>query len=266
MQKKQNFERLRVGRDGDAWRREAPDVLDLHAPIFEPIAVKDPQAEMAVHFSERTERVPRETWYRLLLQECQKVTQPDMRIRSIVLDRRNAMHILFVMPDVSAMQVLTVFVGDTAPRLKRHQMWTGYYASIRDVLKVVRQYLSNQRYQSFSFAMYSYLRLNQQGILPSIQAQQHHYYVETTGDPIGADETHILQVLQGYDLLHMTSNGLEITALGISALNFFARFYEREFTQRWQTGAVEFTLSNQSIKSTQRKEVQLAREVVKNDR
>ncbi|SUP52445.1 Uncharacterised protein [Weissella viridescens] len=103
-------ERLRVGRDGDAWQREAPDVLDKQAPIFEPIQVVNPHTEMSVHFAEHAERVPRETWYRLILQECRKVTQADIRIRSIILDRHDTLHILFVMPDVPAMQELTILL------------------------------------------------------------------------------------------------------------------------------------------------------------
>lgn len=265
MQKNHHTERLRVGRDGDAWQREAPDVLDKQAPIFEPIQVVNPHTEMSVHFSEHAERVPRETWYRLILQECRKVTQADMRIRSIILDRHDTLHILFVMPDVPAMQELTIFVGKSVPKLQQHQMWTGYYASIREVLKVVRQYLSNQRYQSFSLGMYSFLRLNQQGVVTDIQMQHRHYYLGHAEIPIAEDEARLLQVLQRYELFQLSAEGLKITALGISALNYFARFYERTFSANWKTGIVDSDMSEQSVKPLQRKQVRLAREVEKND-
>jgi len=71
--------------------------------------------------------------------------------------------------------------------------------------------------------------------------------------------------LQRYELFQLAAEGLKITALGISALNYFARFYERTFSAKWKTGIVDSDMSEQSVKSTQRKQVRLAREVEKND-
>lgn len=256
---------LKLGQDFDGALGPVDNVLDQRAPIWLPIQLKQPQAKMTVQFATHQEQVSRETWTRLITQHSQQVTEKEFGLRSIVLDESNQQRILFVNPKTVEFQTLTIVSAPREPNFRKAQLWTGHYPGVAAVLKQLRGYLSNQSYTSCSFEMYAFLRKIADGELV-ISHQGANFYRDASNIAIAKVEADVLQKLIRHGLIVMMQRRLGLTSLGMSFLNYFARFYEIDYQKQLTQGQATFNGGQIKLQSSQRKSIQLPREVIKDDK
>ncbi|MBM7616868.1 hypothetical protein JOC36_000401 [Weissella uvarum] len=266
MQKKryETTPRLRVGRDGDAGRAAETDLLDLTAPIAQKIELKDPDQQIRIPFAQHQEYVQRQVWVHFIEQNIEKITQADMAVRSTVLDANNRLVLAFVHPKRPMFNTLVV----TPHASDANTLWTGYFSGGKALVHFIRRYLSNQRYQVFTLAMYGYLRMiaDQQAQFKVVQ-QNGLYWLKGANQPIATDETVALKQLAQHQLIQVRQHKVVVTALGMSLLNYFARFFEQHFltlleTGRWIDMDADFT---NGMPQQHRKKIDLPDKVVTDD-